>query len=137
MWIAGRTPFEISRALTIDINDIDDICSKTISYELNFFIGNINDLITIDEETTVNPCSTLNVLQKKVKYGVPSVTAVSICEKVFNDRILSLKIASILGNTEIEADRIIRIIDWMKDDILALLKNYPQFFTDRVRFVLR
>lgn len=137
MWIDGRAPFEISQILEINVNDVDDICNKTISYDLNFFIGNINDLITIDEETAVNPCSTLSVLQKKVKYGVPSVTAVSICEKVFNDRILSLKIAGILGSTEIENDRIIHTIDRMKNDILTLLQYYPQFFTNRLKFVLK
>lgn len=137
MWINGCTPFEISQTLAIDINDVDDICSKTISYELNFFIGNINDLITIDEETVVNPCPIFSVLQKNVKYGVPSITAVSICEKVFNDRILSLKIANLLGNPEIQIDRIIPTIDWMKDDIFTLLQDYPQYFTDRIKFVLR
>ncbi len=137
MWIDGKTPLEISQALDLDINHIDDICSKLISYQLNFFIGNINDIIIIDEDTQVNPCMSLSNLQKKIKYGVPSITAISICEKVFNDRILSIDIANILGDDEIESDKIIRIIDWNKDDIFDLLREYPEFFTNRLEFVLR
>ncbi|MFR1723474.1 DEAD/DEAH box helicase [Emergencia timonensis] len=137
MWIDGHAPFEISQVWKIDINDIDDICSKSISYELNFFIGNINDLLIIDEETPVNPSNQLSILQKKVKYGVPSVTTISICEKVFNDRVLSLHIENILGSTEIETDQIIQTINYMKDEVFILLRDYPQFFTDRLEFVLR
>lgn len=137
MWINGCVPAEISQTLEMDVYDVDDICNKIISYELSFFIGNINDLIFIDEGSLVNPCPILTLLQKKVKYGVPSVTAVSICEKVFNDRILSLKITSLLGSTEIEADRIICNIDCIQEDIFALLQDYPQYFIDRIKFVLQ
>lgn len=137
MWINGCTPFEISRSLAINISDVDDICNKTISYELNFFIGNINDLIVIDEKAAVNPCPILSVLQKKVKYGVPSVTAVSVCEKVFYDRILSLKIANLLNSTEIETDQIVNSLGRKKEDILTLLQDYPLYFTDRIKFVLQ
>ncbi len=137
MWIDGNTPFTISQTLDIDINDVDDICNKSISYELNFYIGIINDLIVINEQTLVNPCALLSVLQKKVKYGVPSITAISICEKVFNDRVLSLHIQNILRDTEIEIDQIISSVNRMKDDVFDILKDYPKFFTDRLEFVLR
>jgi hypothetical protein len=82
--------------------DIDDVCNKNISYDLNFFIGNICDLITVDseDEEAVNPYNTLNIIQKKIKYGVSTQTAISICEKVFNDRIIATKIAEVLKNEQ-------------------------------------
>ena len=79
-------------------------------------MGNISDLIVIqendtddevDEDDVVDPRKTLSILQKKIKYGVPTQTAISICEKVFNDRILSQKITSVLGDDSIEIDRIV------------------------------
>ena len=137
LWIEGKTPYYMSIATGCDISEVDDICNKKISYELNFFIGNICDLIIVDdEELQVDHRENLTILQKKVKYGVPSLTAISICEQLFNDRILSLKIANILSDDNIDGDRIVRAIEFCEDDILNLLSDYPQYFTDRLKSLL-
>lgn len=93
LWIDGKTPIEISTETGCDISDVDDVCNKVISYRLNILIGNICDLINVleDDDTKVNPYMTLNTLQNKIKYGVSSQTANSVCEKMFNDRVLASK----------------------------------------------
>ena len=146
LWINGKTPLEISHETNCDISDIDDLCNKVISYELNFFVGNITDLIVIqendtddemDEDDAIDPRKTLSILQKKIKYGVPTQTAISICEKVFNDRILSQKITSILKDGSIEPDRIVRIIQFSDTEVLNCLGEYPEYFTDRIEFLTK
>ena len=146
LWINGKTPLEISHEANCDISDIDDLCNKVISYELNFFVGNITDLIVIqendtddemDEDDAIDPRKTLSILQKKIKYGVPTQTAISICEKVFNDRILSQKITSILKDGSIEPDRIVRIIQFSDTEVLNCLGEYPEYFTDRIEFLTK
>lgn len=146
MWIAGKTPLEISQETNCDVSDIDDLCNKIISYELNFFVGNISDLIVIqendmddepDEDDAIDPRKTLSILQKKIKYGVPTQTAISICEKVFNDRILSQKITSVLGNDNVETDTIIRLIQFCDTLVLDVLEDYPEYFKDRVDYLIR
>lgn len=139
MWIEGATPFEISSATSCDISDIDDICNKKISYELNFFVGNICDLITVSddsEESCVDPRPLLALLQKKIKYGVCTQTEITICEKVFNDRIIARKITHIIQDKNIDVDKIIRILGFYKDDIFSLLADYPEYFTERLEFLL-
>ena len=118
--------------------DIDDVCNKSISYDLNFFIGNICDLITVDseDEESVNPYNTLNTIQKKIKYGVSTQTAISICEKVFNDRIIATKIAEVLKDEQIDADDIIQTLKFYKDEIREVLNEYPEYFMDRFNFVI-
>ena len=66
-WIEGRTPVEINNENNIGIAEIESICSKRISYELNFLIGNICDLVIIDEEDEeqLDPRNMLTLLQKK------------------------------------------------------------------------
>ena len=56
---------------------------------MNFLIGNICDLIAVDEENEeqANPRNILTMLRKKVKYVVPNMTAISICESIINDRL--------------------------------------------------
>lgn len=139
LWINGKTPIEISAETGCDISDVDDVCNKVISYRLNILIGNICDLISVpeDDDTKVNPYTMLNILQNKIKYGVSSQTAISVCEKVFNDRVLATRISEILLSDTIDTDSIIRIMKWFKDDVFALLDNYPEYFSERLNYLLR
>lgn len=139
LWIEGKTPKEISLKTGCDISDIDDVCNKIISYRLNILIGNICDLINVpeDDDTKVNPYTTLNILQNKIKYGVSSQTAISICEKFFNDRVLASKLSELLMSSTIDTDSILRIAKWFEDDIFALLNNFPEYFSERFKYMLR
>ena len=90
---------EMSDLTGIQVFDIDDICNKKISYELNFLIGNICDMLDNDMSTEIERLKDmLNILQKRVKYGVATKTAVSICETIFNDRVLATKLTNIIGD---------------------------------------
>ena len=139
LWIKGKTPIEISLETGCDISDVDDVCNKVLSYRLNILIGNICDLINVpeDDDTKVNPYTTLNVLQNKIKYGVSSQTAISVCEKMFNDRVLASKIREILMSDTIDTDSILRIVKWFQDDVFALLNDYPEYFSERLNYLLR
>ena len=139
LWIKNKTPIEISIETGCDISDVDDVCNKIISYRLNILIGNICDLINILEKdnTKDNLCATLNVLQNKVKYGVSSQTAISICEKIFNDRVLVSKISEILISNTIEPDIVLQVLKWFKEDVFALLRDYPAYFSERLNYLLR
>ncbi len=90
-----------------------------------------------DDDTKVNPYTTLNVLQNKIKYGVSSQTAISVCEKMFNDRVLASKIREILMSDTIDTDSILRIVKWFQDDVFALLNDYPEYFSERLNYLLR
>lgn len=139
LWIKGNTPFEISKKTKIDISEIDSCCSKKISYELSLFIGNICDLIFIDKDDKVQleKAKKIMLLQKKIKYGVPTVTSISICEKIFNDRLLALKMSELLENKDIKADRIVSMIKYDKEKILKLLNYYPKYFEEKLKFILK
>lgn len=139
LWVLGVTPAAMEVFTGCNMFDIDDVCNKNISYDLNFFIGNICDLITVDseDEEAVNPYNTLNIIQKKIKYGVSTQTAISICEKVFNDRIIATKIAEVLKDEQIDTDDIIQTLKFYGDEIRDILSEYPEYFMDRFNFVIR
>lgn len=135
----GKTPIEISTETDCDISDIDDVCNKIISYRLNILIGNICDLINIpeDDDTKANPYTALNILQNKIKYGVSSQTAISICEKIFNDRVLAESISKIVQSNTVDTDNILSVIKDYEDDVFTLLNKYPEYFNDRLNYLLR
>ena len=91
----------------------------------------------MDEDDVVDPRKTLSMMQKKIKYGVPTQTAISICEKVFNDRILAQKITPILGDDSIEADRIVHTIQFCDTLVLDAVEAYPEYFKDRINYLIK
>lgn len=137
MWLDGCSFVEMHKNTSLSISDLEDICSKSISYELSFFVGNVIDIIEINDEDIVNPLPNLLLLQRRMKYGVGNETAVSICEKVFNDRFLANMLAEEIGHEAIEANKILGVVKAHEDDILKLLSAYPTYFSERIRWICK
>ena len=137
MWLDGCSFAEMNQRTSLPIASLEDICSKSVSYELSFFTGSIIDIIEINEEDIVNPLQKLLLLQKRIKYGVKTETAVSICEKVFNDRFLANMLAEEIGLDSLETNRIVGAIKLHKDNILMLLSEYPTFFSERIKWICK
>lgn len=137
MWLDGCPFIEMSEGTSLPIAAIEDICSKSVSYELSFFVGNIIDVIEISDEDIVNPLPSLLLLQRKIKYGVKTETAVSVCEKIFNDRFLANLLAEEIDHDAITANKIVGVVKSHKDDILEILSAYPTYFSERIKWVCK
>lgn len=137
MWLSGCLFVEMHERTALAIADIEEICSKSVSYELGFFVGNIIDVIEIRDEDIVNPLRTLLLLQRRIKYGVKTETAVSICEKIFNDRFLANLMAEKLGHGAITTDKIVSAVKAHKDDMLEVLSTYPIYFSERIEWMCK
>lgn len=137
MWLDGCSFVGMHESTSLPIADLEDICSKSISYELSFFVGSIIDIIAISDEDIVNPLPNLLRLQRRLKYGVKTETAVSICEKIFNDRFLANLLADEIGHDAIETNSIVGVIQSHKDDILDILSAYPTYFSERVQWMCK
>ena len=137
MWLDGCSFAEMNQRTSLPIASLEDICSKSVSYELSFFTGSIIDIIETNEEDIVNPIQNLLLLQKRIKYGVKTETAVSICEKVFNDRFLANMLAEEIGLDSLETNRIVGAKKLHKDNILMLLSDYPTYFSERIKWICK
>lgn len=137
MWLDGCSFVEMHECTSLPIANLEDICSKSISYELSFFVGNIIDIIEINDEDLVNPLPNLLLLQRRLKYGVKTETAVSVCEKIFNDRFLANLLADEIGHDAIETNSIVGAVKSHKDDILDILSVYPTYFSERVQWICK
>ncbi len=137
MWLDGCSFVGMYESTSLSIADLEDICNKSISYELSFFVGSIIDIIEISDEDIVNPLPDLLRLQRRLKYGVKTETAVSICEKIFNDRFLANLLADEIGHDAIETNSIVGVIQSHKDDILDILSAYPTYFSERVQWICK
>ena len=137
MWLDGCSFVGMYESTSLPIADLEDICNKSISYELSFFVGSIIDIIEISDEDIVNPLPNLLLLQRRLKYGVKTETAVSVCEKIFNDRFLANLLADEIGHDTIETNSIVGVIKSHKDDILDILSAYPTYFSERVQWICK
>lgn len=139
-WISGQVYYEISsdERINLKIKDIEKICNKILSFELSFFIGNIIDLLHVEneDEYSVSPYEQLQLLQKKIKYGVSTITEISICEEVFNDRYIAKSIAEKLHDANIQNTDIINALKRKQDEIHSLLANFPQYFAGKLSDLL-
>ena len=132
-WTKGESYKEISESMEIPVLDVEKKCGQSISYQLSFLIGNIIDYL---ETESVN-LEMLKMLQKKVKYGVDTETAIAICEKIFNDRIIANFIASEIGDSYLGEEEIINVIKYKKDEIKTLLEPFPTYFSERVSLLTK
>lgn len=127
-WIRGDSYDQISKDYETKVYDVEKICQYNVSYQMSFLVGNIIDLVDPECENI----DSLLLLQQALRYGVSTKTAISICEKIFNDRFLAKKMTEIIGNNGVSSDEIVALIKAKKEAITSLLDKYPSYFSNVV-----
>lgn len=136
LWINGASYIEIFKSFQkeISINQIEKICSSTFSYHLCFLIGNILDAIGDREEELVER---LVLLQKRVKYGVSSGLQILISESLFDDRIVVNELENLIGQIPLTEKELKSHMVMKQNEILNMLKPYPEYFSYKFRLYLK
>lgn len=127
-WIRGDSYEQMNKEYEIKIYDIEKLCQYNVSYQMSFLVGNIIDLVDVE---CVN-IDVLQLLQQALRYGVNTKTAISICEKIFNDRFLAKQMAVIIGNNGVSTDEIVSFVKSKKEEMISLLSSYPSYFVNVV-----
>lgn len=133
-WIKGTMPLEMLSVTSFkEVDELMNICNNTISFNLSFLAGNIIDLLPEmdDEEAASVLNSALSLLQRKLKYGVPNLTAISICESVFWERYIAIEIARLIQDESVASSDLDVCLILNKDRICAYLEGMPSYFSDR------
>ena len=138
MWISGKTYIDIFNEINIneaiDLNQIEKLCSKTISFHLSFLIGNIIDATSDHIEELSKK---LMFLQKQIKYGVPTRLQMLICDNIFDDKIVANKIELAFGQFYVDDNNFKEHIISKQQEILEILKNYPEYFSYKLRLYIK
>lgn len=130
MWINESPFYEIAAKTKLPFKDIEKICMKTLSYDMSFLVGNIVDIFDWTDDN--NNYEKLTKLQKMLKFGVHSSTEILICDKIVNDRVISSKIASLVGqqNNLHKLKKQIKVND---NNIFNALSAYPSVFNEKIK----
>jgi hypothetical protein len=120
------------REYTID--DIVSLCEHSFSYNLSLILGAVIQFIKyfeLNDEYDYPLIGHLLFLQKKLKYGISSITGICLYELGFMDRtIISRMIETIELPSTWDKELMIRVIKNSKDELQSLFEELPFYYRD-------
>ena len=116
------------------VEHIVDICENAISYEGSLVIGAIIEFVMLSgAESASHIPSLLEILQKRVRYGLPDLMSMALYELGFSDRVISIGLATLLPDIEPVRANIIQGLQLKQNEILQYLGQFPSFFSEVYR----
>ncbi|MBI5649314.1 MAG: DEAD/DEAH box helicase [Chloroflexi bacterium] len=114
----------------LKLEHIVDICENALAYDGMLLIGAIAEVIEIaGTENTSGLIRDFRELQKRMKYGLPSSTAINLYEVGFADRVVSLELSFMIGTELLLKSDVISALKASKQRVLMVLEKYPRYFT--------
>lgn len=151
MWINGHSYFEIwdylrssgakltwgSKFRNLTIQHIINLCDGAFSFDGTLIIGAIIELIDQQQLDDADDQSLIERLQlhlKKLKYGLPNQTCVSLYEIGFTDRVVTLHLFDALGQLPIEDKTTLKaVFRGNSDDWMSSVAVFPSYFVEKMR----
>ncbi len=111
------------------LDHIIDICENAFAYDGTLVLGAIAEIIElIRPENTGDLISKLQELQKRLKYGLPSSSAITLYELGFADRVIAIDISLFFEGDSPNKYAIIRGIKENEHEIRRIIDKYPAYF---------
>jgi hypothetical protein len=146
-WIAGRPFRELldelgaagaryphgkqERKFTIDM--VVDLCEQTFGFEFSLLLAAVAEALSqgaATEDERADFDERMGLLQKRLKYGLPSVGAIVFFEMGFAERVVAQELDRLdeLGivNSTTNARRF--LLDVKEEGVTALFDQYPSYF---------
>ncbi|WP_165389557.1 DEAD/DEAH box helicase [Ancylomarina subtilis] len=115
---------------TVTMEHIIDICHNTYSFGLTLIIGAISEVIKLMKNDEYdNILKKLDLIQKMMKYGLPSRLSISLYELGFADRVVASELASKFDYFSYYRTELKDNLKANKSEVEAFLSKYPSYFT--------
>jgi len=143
-WIQGKTFYELLAFLVADqarigtglrpryptMEHVVDLCENALSFDGTLLIGAVAEIVDLLQPAgSGNLVSNLRKLQKQVKYGLPSPSAITLYEMGFADRMISAELSLIIDLHAANRETVAQEIGKNEARIKAALEKYPRYFT--------
>lgn len=120
----GRHPFSI--------DGVVELCEQTFGFELALFLSAIREAfkaVAITEEEAAEFSGHADLLQKRLKYGLPSRDAISYFEAGFSERVIAQKVANAIFWPLAESPSEARVqVRQCAKDVEPIIKTFPSYF---------
>jgi superfamily II DNA/RNA helicase len=78
------------------VEDMVDICENTFAFDGMLVVGAIIEFLDASAELDQSTKEQFQLFQKQLKYGLPTLSSISVYELGFSDRVVAQKIAALL-----------------------------------------
>jgi POLQ-like helicase len=113
------------------LDHLVDICENALAYDGTLVIGAVAELTEFIRPSDAGGLiSKLQKLQKRLKYGLPSSSAIILYELGFADRIVAMDLGNTIGVTLSDKQDAIRAIKRNEQNIRKRVEKYPSYFID-------
>ena len=122
----------------VKLENIIDICEGGIAYDGALLVSAVCEFVeTLDHDGTGDSINRLQLFQKRLKYGLPTETAVSLYELGFSDRVISQDLIASMNLTATQKKDLVKVLKQNQDDTKAVMDKYPRFFQERLNELLQ
>lgn len=117
---------------TFDIDLVVDLCEQTFGFEFALLLAAIKEafIAVATEEVGEGFRWHADLLQKRLKYGLPSEESVSYYEAGFSERVLAQHLAGTIWETAETSYEARNLIRDNQADFERVLHDYPSYFSD-------
>ena len=129
---AGAFIPQKSKKKKFDIDAVVNLCEQTFGYEFSLYIAAVKASFALQvgsEDIAAEISGYADLLQKRLKYGLPSQDSVSYFEVGFAERVVAQELALSVGwepaKNSVDAKTFIRR---HPDDAESVLSKYPAYF---------
>ncbi|MDI1335818.1 MAG: DEAD/DEAH box helicase, partial [Lacunisphaera sp.] len=119
----GQQPFKPS------FDHVVDICENALGYEGVLILAAVIESLRMNGRGEHPLTDRLLHLQKRLKYGLATPTAITLHELGFADRVLASDLARILIAETSSKSRVRKLLRFRRDEVEALLNAFPSYFS--------
>ena len=126
-----------SKRREFNIDHVVEVCEQGFAYDGALLISALCEFVEAHEqEDTGELVSLLQLFQKRIKYGLPNETTITLYELGFSDRVISQDLANKLGITAEQKYEIVKTLQQNEDVATDVIENYPAYFQARLNQLL-
>ena len=115
------------------VSRVEKLVSDTFQFRLAYFVARIIDVALSFGLLQDDARLQLEVLQRRIRYGVSNSRELFFCENVLNDRLLAREFVSIIGSYGLANSSSMRYDALLcKVDVDAFVKQLPEYCRDRI-----
>lgn len=137
-WMNGEAPITLLAFLAEEgvrfgdryatIDHVVELCENALAFDGVLALSAIIETMRLEGHDGRPVIERLEVLQKRLKYGLRETTAIALHEIGFADRAVATALAQMLG-TGLGRNRVLRRLRRRSDAVFEVLEDFPSYYT--------
>ena len=126
-----------TRRREFKIDHVVDVCEGTLAYDGALLVGALCEFSEpIDQDGTGDLIKRLQLSQKRLKYGLPTETTITLYELGFSDRVIAQDLAASLHLAATQKKDLLKALSNDRDGARAVMEKYPRYFQERMNEIM-